>query len=149
MAWVNCISRRRCCGCNVSPTASQHRRGKCVEPNSASILHCYLEHLMEWHGESPPPAGTPAIIDPVAYQYDRPVLFYFLATAIPWVLWFMAAYLSHLDEQTPLVLISTLVLSVAGLLAPIGVVVGLVWRNPPSARTSARGSAGRPRPHGR
>lgn len=105
-------------------------RGKCVEPIWGAAPGCYREHVMKRHGESRPPAGTPTLIDPVAYQYDRPVLFYFLATAIPWVLWFIAAYLSHLDEQTRLVLISTLVLSVAGLLAPVGVVVGLVWRKP-------------------
>lgn len=69
-------------------------------------------------------------IDPVAYQYDRPVLFYVLATAIPWACWFAAAYLSHLPDQTPAVLMATLVLSVAGLLTPVGVVVALVWRKP-------------------
>src|SRR5690625_3481570 len=69
-------------------------------------------------------------IDPVAYLYDRPVLFYVLATAIPWACWFAAAYLSHLPSQTTAVLTGTLVLSVAGLLAPIAVVIGLVWHKP-------------------
>lgn len=69
-------------------------------------------------------------IEPVAYEYDRPVLFYVLATAIPWACWFAAAYLSHLPEQTRAVLVATLVLSVAGLLAPLAVVAGLVWGRP-------------------
>ncbi|HLR57362.1 MAG TPA: CPBP family intramembrane glutamic endopeptidase [Beutenbergiaceae bacterium] len=69
-------------------------------------------------------------IDPIAYQYDRPVLFYVLATAIPWACWFAAAYLSHLPSQTTAVLTATLVLSAAGLLAPIAVVIGLVWHKP-------------------
>lgn len=84
-----------------------------------------------------PAARAPRGIDPVAYQYDRPVLFYFLATALPWALWFAAAYLSHLDEQTTLVLTATLVLSVAGLLAPVAVVIGLV-RNKPALRADIR-----------
>lgn len=69
-------------------------------------------------------------IDTVAYQYNRPVLFYVLATAIPWACWFAAAYLSHLPNQTPGVLAATLVLSVLGLLAPLGVVIALVWGKP-------------------
>lgn len=64
----------------------------------------------------------PGAIDRVALQYDRPVLFYLLATALPWVLWFAAAYLSHRPDQTLVVLIATLVFSVAGLLAPLAVV---------------------------
>lgn|SRR5690625_25098 len=69
-------------------------------------------------------------INPIIYQYNRPVLFYVLATAIPWACWFLAAYLSHLPAQTPLVLLSTLLLSVAGLCAPIVVVIALIWRKP-------------------
>lgn len=69
-------------------------------------------------------------IDRVVHQYDRPVLFYVLATAIPWAFWFAAAYLSHLPGQTTAVLTATLILSLAGLLAPIAVVIGLVWRKP-------------------
>ena len=69
-------------------------------------------------------------IAPVAARYDRPVLFYVLATAIPWAFWFAAAYLSHLPEQTPAVQVSTAVLGLAGLVAPVFVVVGLVWNRP-------------------
>ena len=69
-------------------------------------------------------------IAPVAARYDRPVLFYVLATAIPWAFWFAAAYLSHLREQTSAVQVWTAVLGLAGLVAPVFVVVGLVWNRP-------------------
>ncbi len=69
-------------------------------------------------------------IAPVAARYDRPVLFYVLATAIPWAFWFAAAYLSHLPEQTSAVQVWTAVLGLAGLVAPVFVVVGLVWNRP-------------------
>lgn len=69
-------------------------------------------------------------INPVVYQYNRPVLFYVLVTAIPWACWFLAAYLSHLPNQSQPVLQATLVLSVAGLVAPVAVVIALAWRKP-------------------
>lgn len=76
-------------------------------------------------------------IAPVATRYDRPVLFYVLATAIPWAFWFAAAYLSHLPEQTSAVQVWTAVLGLAGLVAPVFVVVGLV-RNRPELRADIR-----------
>lgn len=82
-------------------------------------------------------------IDRVAYQYDRPVLFYVLATAIPWGCWFIAAYLSNLADQTPLVLRATLVLSVGGLVAPIVVAAALIWAKP-DLRADVRSRLGWP-----
>ena len=78
----------------------------------------------------PTTSGPGREIDPIIYQYNRPVLFYVLATAIPWACWFVAAYLSHLPDQTPLVLRFTLILSVAGLSAPVVLVIALIWRKP-------------------
>lgn len=69
-------------------------------------------------------------IDAIAYRYNRPVLFYVLVTAIPWACWFLAAYLSHLPDQSQPVLLATMILSIAGLTAPIAVVLALVWRQP-------------------
>ncbi len=69
-------------------------------------------------------------IAPIVYQYNRPVLFYVLATAIPWACWFVAAYFSHLPNQSPAILRATLLFSVAGLIAPVVVVVALVWHKP-------------------
>lgn len=72
-----------------------------------------------------------AIIDsPIAYKYDRPVAFYVLATAFPWLLWFAAAYLSQLGEQTPMVRVWTATLGIAGLVAPIFIVIFLIRRRP-------------------
>ena len=74
------------------------------------------------------PVGRP--IDPVSSQYDRPVLFFVLATAIPWAFWFAAAYLSNLPEQTPVVQWWTAALGLAGLIAPVFVVVWMVRNRP-------------------
>lgn len=63
-------------------------------------------------------------------EYDRPVLFYVVATALPWGFWCLAAMLSHLPDQTSSVLFGTLLLSVAGLLSPLAVVIALMWRRP-------------------
>lgn len=76
-------------------------------------------------------------IDRVVSHYNRPVLFYFLATALPWIFWFVAAYLSHLPQQTQTVLIATLVLSIAGLIAPL-VVVYMLVRNKPLLKVDIR-----------
>lgn len=88
---------------------------------------------------SPPARG----IDPLAYHYDRPVLFYALATAIPWACWFAAAYLSRRAEQTFSVQTWTTVLSVAGLIAPVAVVAWLL-RNNPALRADVRRRLGWP-----
>ncbi len=63
-------------------------------------------------------------------EYSRPVAFYVWATALPWGFWFAAAYLSHLPVQSTGVLVSTLVLSLAGLFSPLAVVVALIRRSP-------------------
>ena len=64
----------------------------------------------------------------ITQRYDRPLAFYFWATAIPWLFWFIAAYLSQVDEQTTTVRVWTAVLGVCGLVAPIVVVFFLVRR---------------------
>ena len=80
---------------------------------------------------------TPAIAHPriatlpdrrPRYGYDRPVLFYALASAIPWALWCVAAALSHLPQQTPAV--ATTALLVLGLISPVAVVAWLVRDRP-------------------
>lgn len=68
--------------------------------------------------------------DHIVAQYNRPVLFYALATFIPWAFWFAAAYLSNLHDQTTAVRATTTLLSVAGLTAPVAVVVALIWGKP-------------------
>jgi hypothetical protein len=51
-------------------------------------------------------------------KYRHPFLFYVLSTAIPWALWFAAAYLSHIEPTNQLLATAAGVLGVAGLLAP-------------------------------
>lgn len=72
-------------------------------------------------------------ISDIVQGYNRPVLFYVLATAWPWVFWFAAAYLSNLDRQTDLVRMGTAAFGLAGLIAPVLVVAWLV-RNRPELR---------------
>ena len=62
--------------------------------------------------------------------YDRPWLFYGLATAIPWVLWSVAGYLSHLPVQSNPVRLATAAAELAGLAAPAIVAAALVYGNP-------------------
>ena len=73
---------------------------------------------------------TESRINRTAYEYDRPIAFYVLATIFPWMFWFAAAYLSNLTEQTSAVQGWTATLGVCGLIAPILVVVFLVRRRP-------------------
>jgi len=53
------------------------------------------------------------------HQYNRPVLFYFLATSIPWALWFLAGYVSHLMPHSDQHLKLASVIAFFGLLGPI------------------------------
>lgn len=52
-------------------------------------------------------------------KYNRPVFFYGLSLLIPWVLWFTAAYISHMQERNGLLLFVQEGLSILGLLAPV------------------------------
>lgn len=48
-------------------------------------------------------------------MYRHPVLFYCLATAIPWTSWFAAAYVSHLTPTNQLVAVAVSFLGIVGL----------------------------------
>ncbi len=61
-----------------------------------------------------PPVGAVADVA----RYRRPGLFFLLATAIPWALWFPAAWASHQGSGNAL-LVTTL--GILGLCAPLGV----------------------------
>jgi membrane protease YdiL (CAAX protease family) len=78
--------------------------------------------------EPRPPRGRQD--ETILREYTRPVAFYVWATALPWAFWFAAAYLSHLPEQSQAVLVSTLMLSLAGLFSPLAVVVAFIWNRP-------------------
>jgi membrane protease YdiL (CAAX protease family) len=51
-------------------------------------------------------------------KYSRPFLFFFLSTAIPWSLWFLAGYLSHIEPFTKTLEWAVGMSSIVGLLAP-------------------------------
>ena len=67
---------------------------------------------------------------PVVSRYRRPFLFFFLATAIPWVLWFTAGAISRQPQVTSAGWVAILVLALAGLSAPMAVAAALVRRDP-------------------
>jgi len=52
-------------------------------------------------------------------KYRRPILFYSLATLIPWLFWFAAGYLSHLTPGNNLYVVIASILAFLGLLSPM------------------------------
>lgn len=76
---------------------------------------------------------------PAHARYDQPVRFYALATAIPWVLWFGAAWWSH--GGGPAADVAVVALGLAGLAAPLGVVAWLTRRDP-AVRADIRARVG-------
>lgn len=84
------------------------------------------------------PAPEPSRrIDPATRGYDRPVLFYVLATLVPWIFWLGAAWFSHRADQTDSVRAVTSTLGLIGLAAPVAVVWWLV-RDKPELRADLR-----------
>jgi len=62
-------------------------------------------------------------------KYKRPFLFFFLSTAIPWALWFLAGYLSHLEPFTKSLEWAVGICSITGLLAPAGIALFFMLPN--------------------
>lgn len=58
-------------------------------------------------------------------KYNKPFLFFGLSLFIPWVLWFIVAYLSHQSDSNLVILQG--VLQIAGLIAPALVAGYLFW----------------------
>ncbi len=52
-------------------------------------------------------------------KYNRPIFFYGLSLFIPWILWFVAAYISHLPQKNGLLDFVQGGLAMLGLLAPM------------------------------
>ena len=61
-------------------------------------------------------------------DYRHTYLFYFLATAIPWSFWGLAAVISHLPDYHHAAELASL-LAFCGLLAPVLIVIFLVYKN--------------------
>lgn len=60
-------------------------------------------------------------------EYRRPILFYSLATAIPWCFWFAAALVSRIEPATPPLVLTASLLGLAGLFGPMVVAFGLIF----------------------
>jgi membrane protease YdiL (CAAX protease family) len=69
---------------------------------------------------------TSETTEQIIKKYNKPVLFYFLSIAIPWVLWFLSAYLSHRTPFTGQLELFTGITGFAGLLAPFIIALGLI-----------------------
>jgi len=64
------------------------------------------------------------------HKYNRPILFYSLAIAIPWAFWSVAGYVSHITPYTNRNMAIASVLGFIGLLAPMGVAYWLISKDP-------------------
>ncbi len=62
-------------------------------------------------------------------KYNHPILFYALSTAIPWILWFAAGYVSYIEPYDGKYMKIASLLAFAGLLSPLAVVYFLVRKN--------------------
>ena len=65
----------------------------------------------------------------IVRRYDRPLLFYGLATALPWSCWFVAAYLSHRAQPTADAVRFETAIGFLGLLVPMAVAFVLMLSN--------------------
>lgn len=63
-------------------------------------------------------------------KYKHPILFYCLATIIPWAFWFVAGYISHLKPYSNQHLGMASVTAFIGLLGPVGVSYWLIRKDP-------------------
>jgi len=63
-------------------------------------------------------------------KYRHPILFYFLATAIPWTCWFAAGYLSHIIPTTDFYMLTASLLGILGLVSPMIVAFAMILPDP-------------------
>ncbi|KAB2328647.1 CPBP family intramembrane metalloprotease [Cytobacillus depressus] len=52
-------------------------------------------------------------------KYRHPILFYGLSIVVPWILWFIAAYISHIEPSRSLYVILESILGIIGLSSPL------------------------------
>jgi len=58
-------------------------------------------------------------------KYNRPIFFYGLSLVFPWILWFGAAYISHMQQSNKYLVFAQGTLSILGLFAPVFVAMYL------------------------
>ncbi|ATW25097.1 CPBP family intramembrane glutamic endopeptidase [Candidatus Formimonas warabiya] len=59
-------------------------------------------------------------------KYRHPILFYSLATIIPWLFWFAAGYLSHIPSSNNLYVVVASILGFLGLLGPMVIAFSMI-----------------------
>ncbi|MCP5493795.1 MAG: CPBP family intramembrane metalloprotease [Leptospiraceae bacterium] len=62
-------------------------------------------------------------------KYNRTFTFYGLSVIIPWIMWFIVAYLSYLPEQSASVLMAQQILGMGGLVSPLIVALVLIFKD--------------------
>lgn len=63
-------------------------------------------------------------------RYRHPVLFYVLSIVIPWILWFIAGYVSHIEPRSHFHTITYSTVGMLGLISPIIVALALMMPDP-------------------
>lgn len=63
-------------------------------------------------------------------NYKHPILFYSLATIIPWAFWFLAGFISHITPHSNHYLEMASVVAFFGLLGPVGASYWLIRKDP-------------------
>ncbi len=66
----------------------------------------------------------------IIYQYRHTIIFYVLATVVPWIFWFSAGFVSHISPYQDKYLDIASILTFAGLLSPVIICYILVLKNP-------------------
>ena len=69
-------------------------------------------------------------MDKMINRYNQPALFYFLATSVPWVLWFVAGFISHIEPYSEQNLKIASAVAFVGLLGPLGISYFLIRKSP-------------------
>jgi len=62
-------------------------------------------------------------------KYSKTVFFYGFSLLIPWAMWFAAAYISHLPDQTDLMKTSQQLLGIIGLVSPLLIAIYLISKD--------------------
>lgn len=62
-------------------------------------------------------------------KYRHPILFYVLSITIPWILWFITAYISHLEPSKTIYSMLVTVFGVLGLAAPMIIAFSFIFKD--------------------
>lgn len=64
------------------------------------------------------------------HKFRHPVLFYALSLIVPWGLWFLAAYVSHITPNETIHSVIVTILGICGLAAPMMIAFLLIFKDP-------------------